>query len=89
MIANPTGNVIGAMNAIRGETGANLVLTAANTVATENIRIRLNGVIRTNAGGTLIPQFQYSAAPGGAPTIRRNSYIRLRPLGVAAFTAQN
>jgi hypothetical protein len=89
LIANPTGNVLGPFSGIRGETAANLVLTAANTVATENLRIIVTGLIRTNAGGTLIPQFQYSAAPGGAPTIRRNSYIRLRPLGAATFTAQN
>jgi hypothetical protein len=89
MISNPTGNVLGAMNGIRGESNANLALTGANTIATENLRIWVKGVIRTNAAGTLIPQFQYSAAPGGVPTIRRNSQIRLTPRGAANLTAVN
>jgi hypothetical protein len=88
-VATVTGNVLGAASLIRGESNATLVVTAASTSATENLRIRLTGILRTNAGGTLIPQFIYSAAPGGVPTIRRNSFIRLTPRGAAAVTAVN
>ena len=42
--------------------------------------VRLRGTLRLNAGGTIIPQFQFSAAPGGAPTILCNSFFRCWPI---------
>jgi hypothetical protein len=38
------------------------------------------GSVLVNVGGTFIPQFQFSAAPGGSPTIQANSYFRLTPV---------
>lgn len=64
-----------------------LTLKAASTSATEQTIIKVRGVVRINAAGTLIPQFQYSAAPGGAPTVKRGTYFRLTPLGVDTVTA--
>jgi hypothetical protein len=87
--ATVTGNVLGAGAAIRGESAAATTVTASSNVATENLRINVTGLVRTNAGGTFIPQFTYSAAPGGVPTIRRNSFIRLTPRGAATVTAVN
>jgi hypothetical protein len=80
-VSNPTGNVLGAVSQIRGDVATEVVLTAANTSATENLGIRVRGVMRIANGGTLIPQFKYSAAPGGAPTVKANSFIRLTPVG--------
>lgn len=80
-VANPTGTVIAAPSRMIGASAAAVVVTAANTSATENLFITWNGYIRTNGAGTIIPQFQYSAAPGGAPTIKANSYFRLHGLG--------
>jgi len=57
------------------------VVKAASTSATEQTGIRVQGIVRVNASGTVIPQFQYSAAPGGVPTILANSYIRFYPEG--------
>lgn len=79
--SNPTGNVLGAVSEIQGLAATAVVVTAASISLTENVRIHLKGIIRTNGAGTLIPQFQFSAAPGGAPTIRRNSFFSCRPLG--------
>lgn len=62
------------------------VAKAASTTATEAVSIMLDGIIRVNAAGTLIPQFIYSAAPGGAPTIKANSHFRLDYLGTGGFT---
>jgi hypothetical protein len=76
-----TGNVLGAVSRIYGTGATALTVTAASTSATENITVILKGMIRTNAGGTMIPQIQYSAAPGGVPTVVRNSYFRLTPVG--------
>lgn len=55
------------------------VSVAATTVNSTTFLVK--GMIRTGAGGTLIPQFQYSAAPGGAPTIKRSSYMTFTPVG--------
>jgi len=77
-----------AENGISGEVATVIVLKAASTSATEQISIRVTGVVRINAAGTFIPQFQYSAAPGGAPSVLANSYFKLVPLGSGSFTAQ-
>lgn len=61
-------------------------LKAASTSATEQIVIRVRGFVRINAAGTFIPQFKYSAAPGGAPTIKRGSFFRMRPVGEGTLT---
>jgi hypothetical protein len=66
---------------IVGEAATETVLTAANTSATENLMIKINGIIRVSGAGTVIPQFKYSAAPGGAPSIKANSYFKFRKLG--------
>ncbi len=76
-----TGNTLGAVSRIFGTGATAVVVTAASTSATENITVLLKGMIRTNGAGTVIPQIQYSAAPGGAPTIVKNSYFRLVPVG--------
>lgn len=63
------------------------VVKAASTSTTEAISIDLEGFVRINAGGTFIPQFIYSAAPGGAPTIKANSGFRLTPIGSGSFVS--
>lgn len=65
-----------------------LVLKAASTSATEQIIIRVQGIVRINAAGTFIPQFIYSTAPGGAPTVLRGSWFRMRPVPDNAVAAQ-
>lgn len=59
-----------------------VVLTAASTNADEVFSAYVKGCVRINAAGTFIPQFQYSAAPGGAPTVRANTWFRMFPLGI-------
>jgi hypothetical protein len=61
-----------------------LVLKAASTSTTEQSIFEVKGSLVVNAGGTFVPQFQYSAAPGGAPNILRGSYFRLTELDDAA-----
>ena len=69
-----------------GAAATELVVKAASTSTTENAIIRVTGVVRINAGGTFIPQFKYSAAPGGAPTVQTNSFFRMVPLGSGSVT---
>lgn len=63
-----------------------LVVTGASTSTTENLVLTLRGVIRTNLATTCQPQFQFSAAPGGAPTVLKNSYIKFTPIGNSSMT---
>jgi len=79
-----TGNALGAVSRIYGTAATAVVVTGASTSATENITVLIRGVVRTNSAGTFTPQIQYSAAPGGAPTILANSYFRLVPMGTGS-----
>ena len=45
--------------------------------------VTLRGTVSVNAGGTFIPQYTLSAAPGGAYTIAVGSYFSIYPIGAA------
>lgn len=80
-------NALAAVSQIYSTTlGTALVLTAASTSATEFVTMVYRGVIRINAGGTLIPQIKASAATTGTAKVLANSYIRLTPFGTDAAT---
>jgi hypothetical protein len=81
-----TGNTLGAVSRIYGTLATATVVTAASIEATENITVTIRGIVRTNAAGTFAPQIQYSAAPGGAPTILANSFFKLTPIGNNSVT---
>ena len=76
-----TGNVLGAVSRIYATGATAAVVTAASISATENITVIIRGIVRTNTAGTFTPQIQYSAAPGGAPSILANSFFKLTPIG--------
>jgi hypothetical protein len=82
-----TTNALGAVNRIIGTSVGTTVVTGAVSTTTEFITIKLTGTLRTNTGGSVIPQFQFSAAPGGAPTVLRNSYFMLTPLGTSSVSS--
>jgi len=65
----------------RATSAAATVAKAASTAPAEDTHIMVSGIVRVNAGGTLIPQFIYSAAPGGTPTIKRGTYFRMWEVG--------
>ena len=81
-----TGNTLGAVSRIYGTAATAVTVTGASTSSSENITVVIRGIVRTNAATTFTPQIQYSSAPGGAPTILTNSYIRLTPIGTNAVT---
>lgn len=68
------------MSAFWATAATTLVLKAASTSVTEQVIIRVQGIVRINGAGTLIPQFIYSAAPGGAPTVKAGSYFSMRKI---------
>jgi hypothetical protein len=51
--------------------------------ATQTQTFKLKGTISVNAGGTLIPQYTLSAAPGGAYTTAAGSYFMIYPIGAS------
>lgn len=81
------GNALGPVSRIYATGPTATVVTAASTSATENITVLIKGILRTNSAGTFTPQIQYSAAPGGAPTVLANSYFRLIPIGTGTVNS--
>lgn len=81
------GNILGTVSRIYATAATATAVTASNTDTNENITVVLRGIIKTNASGTFTPQIQYSAAPGGAPTVLANSYIRLIPIGTSSVAS--
>lgn len=83
-----TSNALTALSSIFATVATAIAVTAASTSATENVQIRVRGIMTINAGGTVIPQIKASAQPGasGTPgvTVKAGSYFRCWPLGAAA-----
>ncbi len=66
------------------QTAANTTFSnGSSTSATRFLSYSLKGTISVNAGGTLIPQYTLSAAPGGAYTTAAGSYFLIYPIGTA------
>lgn len=81
-------NALADISGFMSEAATELVLKAASTSTTEQVLIRVRGIVRIANAGTFIPQFKYSAAPGGAPTVKANSYFRMTLLGAGNVTSQ-
>jgi hypothetical protein len=59
------------------------LVTGARTTATYYDQTFIKGTVSINAGGTFVPQYQLSAAPGGAYTTAQSSYFLIYPVGAA------
>ena len=81
------GNALTAVKRVYATGVTGTVITDASTDSNENITVTLQGVVRTNTAAELQPQIQYSAAPGGAPTVLANSYFRITPIGSGGVTS--
>lgn len=61
--------------------------STAYTTSLANVNVfttvRFWGTVSVNAGGTFIPQYTLSAAPGGAYALQPGSYINIYPVGTA------
>ena len=79
--ATPLGASNSAGSFVSNTAGA-ATLTAAITTNNTNYFI-VKGTASVNAGGTFIPQYTLSAAPGGAYSTIAGSYIRINPLSVS------
>ena len=73
-----------AQNTVQMTQVASTVVTA--TATTAGVGIYFRGVISVGTGGTLTPQINFSANPGGTNLMKAGSFLRLRRLGVNTFT---
>lgn len=64
-------------------TVSGFAITSTATTANRLIYAFLSGTVSINAGGTFIPQYTLSAAPGGAYTTAAGSYFAIWPIGAA------
>jgi hypothetical protein len=55
-------------------------VTPSTATATHHT-VQLSGMVRINAAGTFIPQYQWSVAPGVAGVTLANSFFMLHPIG--------
>lgn len=65
------------------QTIASTAITSSAGVASLAYVATIKGTVSINAGGTFIPQYTLSAAPGGAYTTQAGSYIKIKPIGVS------
>jgi hypothetical protein len=65
------------------QTASNTVITGAQTSANLFISFIVKGTVSVSAGGTFIPQYTLSAAPGGAYSTAIGSYIRIAPVSAS------
>lgn len=82
----------GLVNATVTAQNTTMVTQAANTVVTAAIttagtQILVKGIVRINAGGTFIPQFTFSAAPGAGNNLA-NTFFKMRKIGTNTTTTQ-
>ena len=73
-------NALADLQGFFGSAATTLVLKSSSNSPTEQTVIEVDGVVIIGTAGTFIPQFIYSAAPGGAPTIARGTFFTLRPI---------
>ena len=65
------------------QTASNTPFTTALANANVYSMLVVKGTVSINAGGTFIPQYTLSAAPGGAYSTAAGSYIRINPLSAS------
>jgi len=68
---------------VLGTSTSQIVSTAAITGAGSLFQTSVFGTVSINAGGTFIPQYSLSAAPGGAYSTQVGSYFLIYPIGAA------
>lgn len=59
------------------------VLIPSSNAATLVYMMRLTGTVSVNVGGTFIPQYSLTAAPGGAYTTAIGSYMTIYPISAS------
>jgi hypothetical protein len=87
--AGSGGLPVGSSNFVRTtvSTVSSGAITGSMTSASQFVVVNFKGSISVNVGGTFLPQYVLSAAPGGAYTTNVGSYILIYPVGASGSTA--
>lgn len=64
-------------------TAATTTISDATAVASISHNVLLKGTFSVSSGGTWIPQFSMSAAPGGDYIIQPGAYVKVTPIGAS------
>ena len=62
---------------------ASMTQTVVSASTVQALSYIIRGTVSINAGGTFIPQHQWSATPGQAWVVQKGSYFSLYPVGLA------
>ena len=65
------------------QTASATVIKPSSSTAVGFAQYLVKGTVSVNAGGTFIPQYSLSAAPGGAYTVAAGSYFKIAPLAAS------
>lgn len=84
-VTNAATEVLGTPSTIWSSVATATAVSSALASATHHTVI-MKGIMRINAAGTVIPQYQWSAAPGVAGVTLANSYFMLHPIGINTRT---
>ena len=79
--ATPSGPSNSAGSFVVNSANSTVVTVAITTNNTTYVIVK--GTVSVNAGGTFIPQYTLSAAPGGAYSTYAGSFIRINPLSAS------
>jgi hypothetical protein len=72
-----------AITAVYAATASNTTVTLVTNATTVNLWGVIKGTVSINAGGTFIPQYTLSAAPGGAYSTQIGSFIKISALSAS------
>lgn len=77
--------IAGSNNAVSQHvsSAAGAVVTGSITTANYFVNAYIRGTVSVATGGTFIPQYSLSAAPGGAYTAAQGSLLKLTPIGAS------
>jgi len=78
------GTVATAQGTVQMTSVGSTVITA--TATTAGVGIYFKGIVSIGTGGSITPQINFSANPGGTNLMKAGSFIRFRRLGVNTFT---
>jgi hypothetical protein len=82
-LADTLPDVTSSNSIVTNTSAANFLTGSSNNTLTMYRTFALTGTVSINAGGTFIPQYTLSAAPGGAYTTLAGSYFAIWPIGAA------
>ena len=80
--AYPPG-LMGSASSFEYNSAAAVTLSGASTATTQTLSQTFHGTVSVNAGGTFIPQYSLSAAPGGAFSTVAGSYMLIYPISAS------